>query len=199
MATRCNVIVKGKSCGKNVKAILYRHWDGYPSVTGEDLLEKLNSCCNGEIYFDSFVNSLIKESTEYEYTSQIHGDIEYLYEIDCCKRTIKVMEVGYDSETMKQTFGKKQDVKKMFGVTIKNEIKNPLEDNFTILTYKMEVGTLTLPIVENSLDAYCSENGFDLTMKRGKGILSKPLNVTIAVPTHLVKQTIADIQNIFQQ
>lgn len=75
MATRCNIIVKDKSCDKNVKAIIYRHWDGYPSCTGVELQDLLNKQSADYINFDLFVNGMIThESKSYEYTSSIHGD-----------------------------------------------------------------------------------------------------------------------------
>lgn len=112
MATRCNIIVKGKSCEKNVKALIYRHWDGYPSCTGVELQDLLNKQCADYIYFDGFVNSMIKEGDTYEYSSTIHGDIEYLYTIDLTKRKIYVQTVGYDWEKSEQIFGKKQELEK---------------------------------------------------------------------------------------
>lgn len=113
MATRCNIIVKGKSCDKNVKAIIYRHWDGYPSCTGVELQDLLNKQSADYINFDLFVNGLIiHESKSYEYSSSIHGDIEYLYTIDLTKRKIYVQTVGYDWEKSVQIFHKKQELEK---------------------------------------------------------------------------------------
>lgn len=112
MATRCNIIIKGKSCGKNVKTMLYRHWDGYPTCTGVELMELLNKQTSDCIYFDGFINSMIKEGNTYEYSSTIHGDIEYLYTIDLTKRKIYVQTVGYDWEKSVQIFGKKQALEK---------------------------------------------------------------------------------------
>lgn len=112
MATRCNIIIKGKSCGKNVKVIIYRHWDGYPSCTGKELQDLLNKQSADYIYFDGFVNSMIKEGNTYEYSSTIHGDIEYLYTIDLTKRKIYVQTVGYDWEKSEQIFHKKQTLEK---------------------------------------------------------------------------------------
>lgn len=65
MATRCNIIIKGKSCGKNVKTMLYRHWDGYPICTGVELMDLLNKQTSDCIYFDGFINSMIKEGNTY--------------------------------------------------------------------------------------------------------------------------------------
>lgn len=112
MATRCNIIIKGKSCGKNVKTMLYRHWDGYPTCTGVELMDLLNKQTSDCIYFDGFINSMIKEGNTYEYSSTIHGDIEYLYTIDLTKRKIYVQTVGYDWEKSEQILHKKQALEK---------------------------------------------------------------------------------------
>ena len=82
MSTRANITInKGES-----KIILYRHYDGYPTVTGIDILNKIkrNTDTNG------LVSDLLSESYEggkkvYEITNEIHGDIEYDYEINVPK------------------------------------------------------------------------------------------------------------------
>lgn len=77
MSTRANITInKGET-----KIILYRHHDGYPTETGIDILNKIkrNKTTIG------LVSDLLSESygdrNVYEIASEIHGDIEYNYEI----------------------------------------------------------------------------------------------------------------------
>lgn len=94
MSTRCNIVVKEG----NKKVYLYHHCDGYPSGVGIDLLDK--NLFNKWYYDISYiVNKLIKATDDdgYEYTSGIHGDIEYLYVINVKKKEIKCYKVsGFD-------------------------------------------------------------------------------------------------------
>jgi len=84
MATRSNIIIKQ---GRN-KIYLYRHWDGYPSETGRDLLTRLLESRRHD-EGQAFLSNLIRANREdwegkplYELTDQIHGDIEYLYQFE---------------------------------------------------------------------------------------------------------------------
>ncbi len=79
MATRSNIkIVTGET-----ELWIYRHWDGYPEVTGVDVATKLEESKT----MTQFVSSLLNDKNErgdhqYEVTTEMHGDIEYLYTID---------------------------------------------------------------------------------------------------------------------
>jgi hypothetical protein len=85
MATRSNIIIKFGSS----KLYLYRHWDGYPAVTGADLVQKLRE---SKFNPKAFVNALLtekrggeghdKDRAQYELTSEIHGDIQCLYRFE---------------------------------------------------------------------------------------------------------------------
>ena len=91
MSTRCQIQVKFL----DREILLYHHHDGYPEGVGADLIKRqqtLNSW-NGSI----LVNNLIKDKTEeYEISYVIHTDLDYWYEINCNKRTIKCWKVkGY--------------------------------------------------------------------------------------------------------
>ena len=98
MSTRCNIIVKDDEN----KVYLYHHHDGYPSGVGVDLLKKFYKRFKdgNYIYMEDVVNELIKDKNddEYEYTTGLHGDIEYVYEIDTSARTIKGYEYNYNDE-----------------------------------------------------------------------------------------------------
>ena len=99
MSTRCNIIVKSKS----EEVILYHHHDGYPEGVGVELLMKVYPKLHDNHYYndvEDIVNMLIKDKDddEFEYTTALHGDIEYIYEIDVDQKTIKCFEYNYSTE-----------------------------------------------------------------------------------------------------
>lgn len=119
MSTRCNIIVKEN--GK--KVVLYHHHDGYIEGVGADLFNRFNerfSNPNSCVYWDDVVNELVKDAKdEYEVTSGIHGDIEYLYTIDTKKKTIKMNPIEINWETHKVVKKKAKDVLKVFKERVK--------------------------------------------------------------------------------
>lgn len=77
---------------------VYRHCDGYPETTFEDLK---NTLSNIGKYTDAFeIATEIIQSKDttfpYELTSCQHGDEEYAYLIDVEKRELKCYKVGGD-------------------------------------------------------------------------------------------------------
>ena len=84
MSTRSNVVIKSGE----TKIYLYRHSDGYLAEAGYNLACSLMHS-NG---FKSFLNSLLSQKYEadtirearavYEFTTEQHGDIEYLYQFE---------------------------------------------------------------------------------------------------------------------
>lgn len=96
MSTRCNIIVKSEY-EEWPDIILYHHHDGYPSGVGYDLFSRLQKI-NGSWFSDDIANLLVKDTKdEYEITVAIHGDIEYLYTIDCKNKTL-VCNVAHGSK-----------------------------------------------------------------------------------------------------
>lgn len=94
MGTRTNIIVEYGA----TKTFIYRHWDGYPAVTGYDLI-KLYRETNGAGGFVSALLAAQRENEElpqYELTTEVHGDIEFLYVIrfgrEDNKASFKVVE-----------------------------------------------------------------------------------------------------------
>ena len=87
MSTRCNVIVKeGKS-----KVYLYHHHDGYPEGVGMTLKNYLQNCKFW--YLSIIATDLVKlADDEYRISDGVHEDIEFLYVIDCRKKTLKCYE-----------------------------------------------------------------------------------------------------------
>ena len=111
MSTRCNVIVKTKFD----KIWLYNHFDGYPEGVGADLVNRFKEKFEKDekIWWSDVVNSLVKDTKDnYEVTDGEHGDIEYLYTIDCDKKTICWQKI--DAEWLKD------------GVNLKHGKKNYL-------------------------------------------------------------------------
>jgi hypothetical protein len=85
MSTRANVvIIYGES-----RVYIYRHHDGYPAGLGVDLARKVQAAGHNP---SKLVESLLAERYEqqsyetapksvYELTTDIHGDIEYVYRV----------------------------------------------------------------------------------------------------------------------
>ena len=96
MSTRCCVkVMRDFENDRKEIVTLYHHHDGYPSGVGFDLLKRSEKWKNGNYPWDidTIVNSLIKDDKdEYEYTAYNHSDIEYMYIINCNKKTIKCYE-----------------------------------------------------------------------------------------------------------
>jgi hypothetical protein len=85
MATRSNILVMYGS----TKLYVYRHWDGYPAENGADIYAALVAAEGNPT---KFVSELLgKTESEarldgakrphYEVTTDIHGDIEWLYSV----------------------------------------------------------------------------------------------------------------------
>lgn len=78
------------------EVLLYHHRDGYPKGVGADLTrrQKELNTWDGNI----LINNLVKDiNDEYEIAYQIHTDIDYWYEIDCNRKTIRCWKVkGYN-------------------------------------------------------------------------------------------------------
>lgn len=92
MSTRCNVIVKDKYR----EFWLYHHHDGYPEGVGADLVKRLKQGFERDADVAEVVNALVKDyKDEYEITTGEHGDIEYLYTIDCDKKNLSYQAVSH--------------------------------------------------------------------------------------------------------
>ena len=97
MSTRCHIRIKE---GEE-QFQLYHHHDGYPEGVGAELKKYLaTKNHNGSWYADEIANELVKgklvADDEYEITSCIHGDEEYVYVIDCVAQTLKCYAHKWD-------------------------------------------------------------------------------------------------------
>lgn len=114
MSTRCNIVISDQYS----KIILYRHSDGYPDCVGVDLKDFVKGYTDGSMRDDAMQSAgwlIIRGHVEYadgnptlkpnpkdrfggwkvgayEPTSNIHGDIEYLYEIDLVKMELRIRQ-----------------------------------------------------------------------------------------------------------
>lgn len=103
MSTRCNIIIEDQ----NQKITLYHHHDGYPEGVGlylyNNIGEKIKT---GYWRATDVANMLIKskDDDEYELTTGLHGDIEFLYTIDLMTRKITCQAVdNWDEFTITKT------------------------------------------------------------------------------------------------
>ena len=99
MSTRCNIKIKSGS----TNIWLYRHCDGYLAETGYNLASTLAHCKG----FKSFLDNLLNQKYEatlyrpaqpvYEFTTEEHGDIEYLYSFEFDRSMPKNVKVFVES------------------------------------------------------------------------------------------------------
>lgn len=91
MATRGHYIFDNKT-------IIYNHWDNYPE--GAAILINRMLLQNGGDWAARFVRA--NESAEIT-NGEFYGGAEYNYYIDTKARTVKVMAIGWDDATEKET------------------------------------------------------------------------------------------------
>lgn len=92
MSTRCQI--KIRYCNENI--LIYHHWDGYPENIVRELIRVLKKVksWNGV----EFVNKLVKENFDdgFELAFNVHTDLDYWYEVNCDRKTIRCWKVkGY--------------------------------------------------------------------------------------------------------
>jgi hypothetical protein len=123
MSTRANIVIQDSRS----KLYFYRHSDGYPECTMESLKEFVDMYktqlrgnisqsagwlilkgaveygFKGDLKDPSGDNNKYEWNTwkvgAYEPTTDIHGDIEYLYIINLEDKTLKCYKVGYNEDT----------------------------------------------------------------------------------------------------
>ena len=131
MSTRCNIIIEDSSD----KLFFYRHSDGYPEETGKDLKEFVSNYKTGNyrdnvsqsagwliirgreqmmsqhIRISKLLNDNLTSRMYdwkvgyYEPTTGLHGDIEYLYQINLSKKTLCTYKVNYSGKkTLIETY-----------------------------------------------------------------------------------------------
>lgn len=85
MGTRANIVIEHGAS----RVYLYRHWDGYLAETGADLARRLAGRAGSASAASALLEELLAERYDdrpekriYELTSEVHGDIEFLYRVD---------------------------------------------------------------------------------------------------------------------
>jgi len=106
MGTRANICLINEK--DNTKKWLYRHWDGYPTETGNDVATCFNiHNFNFNNIHTSLLNSRNIETPDdkiYENTHCEHADIQWLYELiimQSGKLKFQVSEYVYTNSTRK--------------------------------------------------------------------------------------------------
>lgn len=96
MSTRCHLVVKGKGFEK---AYIYHHCDGYPDGVGAEIVEEMKKYDNPEWRVNEVVNEILSINDEYQLDTDIHGDEDYIYLIDCDSKKIECYNADcYDDE-----------------------------------------------------------------------------------------------------
>ena len=85
MSTRCHVIIRETEETDNAiylctEHYVYHHFDGYPDGVGEELKKILESYPSYD--WETIMEKILDYSDEYEEDNGIHGDEEYIYEIE---------------------------------------------------------------------------------------------------------------------
>ena len=65
------------------------------------------------------------------------------------------------------------------------------------LKFNLEVGRLSIGYVTNILNDYCFQHDYDITIKKGSGLLSIPMYVKITVPKEDFEFVKEDFQEMF--
>lgn len=98
MSTRANVIVREGLSSK----VFYCHCDGYPSRLGMDLRESLTKACRERALLSL---SVVSDYVYLEETDDVHGDIDYLYDIDIVSPNEMHMRI-YNIDSVAKTLRK---------------------------------------------------------------------------------------------
>ena len=99
MATRAHLIIKDKDGDER---FIYHHWDGYPEGVGKEVREFLHLEEVANIFnAQEFCKAIEKWDCSYEFEDTgLHGDEDYIYEIDLDKRTYRCYNVSRKPKTL---------------------------------------------------------------------------------------------------
>lgn len=131
MSTRCMI----KICKKNFASeFVYHHCDGYPDGVGSELVKILGYYKTVEWTPNKISNALESYDSQYEKDGDInaHGDEDYLYIIDCDKKTIKCYEANYNASF--DDLGEEVDIpNNIFTYRSKDESEDEKDDDFRVI------------------------------------------------------------------
>lgn len=127
MSTRCHIVVIEED---NTKHYIYHHSDGYPEGVGAELEEVLEACPSYD--WETIMEHILAYDSQYEEDSGIHGDEEYIYEIQITNGgTGAIYECyKYDEYTAPS--------KSLIFTKIFPSIREELWDKYKTLEYKNE-------------------------------------------------------------
>jgi hypothetical protein len=60
-----------------------------------------------------------------------------------------------------------------------------------------DVGILAVSYIENSIKTYCFQKGYEYSIEKGSGFITKPMWVSITVPDSDVNEVKSDINYMF--
>ena len=89
MSTRTNIRI----IGHYGSILLYKHHDGYPS----NMLPFLNGYMKRHCHSGEHLAEIMMKESECRISESLHGDIEYYYEMDIPKETIRSFKVYFDT------------------------------------------------------------------------------------------------------
>ena len=141
MSTRCNIIIKTRW---NKRIYLYHHHDGYPEGVGALLADYLGEMKPWQIKQNpiEIANHLVKHGIpymgrdwktgepkecvddEYEITTGIHGDIDYLYVLNCKAGSLRCYAVGWEDKTLADTI-RRENLRRIPGWDYVPDEENP--------------------------------------------------------------------------
>lgn len=130
MSTRCHIVVREIEETDNARYLckghyVYHHCDGYPEGVGSELKEILESCPSYD--WETIMEKILNYSDEYEEDSGIHGDEEYIYEIDS-ENTHAILKCYSSDGPYKKEL--------IFKETYPNVMRSDLDKKFNELGYK---------------------------------------------------------------
>lgn len=144
MSTRCHIVIKKQD---SYTVYVYHHCDGYPSGVGSDLAQMLKDYKSNDWTPISLANYIENTDSSYRIDDSIHGDEDYIYEINCDLMTLKCYYADdYDEES-------------------ENEDSIEIPGNIDFSIYN----TSPQPISQTSTSVY-----FDTLVKTTCAILSNP-------------------------
>lgn len=128
--TRCNILIKNMNTDTSVW--VYKHCDGYPSVTGDELKRFLSTGNNSSLDVYDMLDGLIYMYGDiYEEANYVSGDSEYIYfiyiEMDVTKLSCTKMNHEWKDnknnpvEVFSVEYPHKQDIDNIYSV---KQLKN---------------------------------------------------------------------------
>lgn len=128
--TRCNILIKNTNTDTSVW--VYKHCDGYPSVTGDELKRFLSTGNNSSLDVYDMLDGLIYTYGDiYEEANYVSGDSEYIYyiyiETDVTKLSCTEMNCDWKNnksnpvEVFSVEYPHKQDIDNIYSV---KQLKN---------------------------------------------------------------------------